>query len=178
MNDRIIPAEYSIVRSEPVGAFVDPLIDVRLEEAVLSTMVSGKRVESLEPHHFTSNVRRTLYGLLRAGVNYEDLDDHLTRAGLRSELGYVADLFVTPMLPHNPLTEAVAELKRLHLMRRFCEEVDDWRRNAPGLDWPVAIRRLGEVIRRQGEQAARELRQAPQRTHGQKSNGSSEPSPR
>ncbi len=163
MRNRIIPAEYSIVRSETVGAFVDPLIDVRLEEAVLSTMVSGKRVESLEPHHFTSNVRRTLYGLLRAGVNYEDLDDHLTRAGLRSELGYVADLFVTPMLPHKPLTEAVAELKRLHLMRRFCEEVDDWRRNAPGLDWPVAIRRLGEVIRRQGEEAARELRARPQR---------------
>ena len=178
MSDRIIPAEYSIVRSEPVGAFVDPLIDVRLEESVLSTMASGKRVESLEPHHFTSKVRQKLYGLLRAGVNYEDLDDHLTRAGMRSELGYVADLFVTPMLPHKPLTEAVAELKRLHLMRRFCEEVDDWRRNAPGLDWPVAIRRLGEVIRRQGEEAARELRQVRPSTRSQKSSESDWPNPK
>lgn len=169
MNDRIIPAEYSIVRSEPVGAFVDPLIDVRLEESILSTMASGKRVESLEPHHFTSKVRQKLYGLMRAGVNYEDLDDHLTRAGMRSELGYVADLFVTPMLPHKPLTEAVAELKRLHLMRRFCEEVDAWRRMAPALDWPVAIRRLGEVIRRQGEEAARELRQPHPSIRSQKS---------
>jgi hypothetical protein len=163
MSDRPIPAEYSIIRSEPIGTFVDPLIDVRLEESVLSTMASGKRVESLEPHHFTTNVRRTLYALLRAGVSYEDLDEHMTKAGLRAELGYVADLFVTPMLPHRPLTEAVAELKRLHLMRRFCEEVDAWRRVAPGLDWPVAIRRLGEAIRRQGEEAARELMARPKR---------------
>ncbi len=177
MNDRIIPAEYSIVRSEPVGAFVDPLIDVRLEEGVLSTMASGKRVESLEPYHFTSRARQTLYALMRAGVNYEDLDSHLEKAGMRSELGYVADLFVTPMLPHKPLVDAVAELKRLHLMRRFCEAVDAWRRQAPGLDWPVAIRRLGEVIRQQGEEAARELQARPG-TRGQKSSGDGSPSPR
>jgi hypothetical protein len=159
MNDRVIPAEYSIVRSEPVGAFVDPLIDVRLEEAVLSTMASGVKVESLEAHHFTTKVRQKLYLLMRSGVNYEDLDGELARDGLGRELGYVADLFITPLLPHRPLVEAVAELKRLHLMRRLCEAVDDWRRAAPGLDWPVAIRKLGEVIRLQGLEAARELRQ-------------------
>lgn len=160
MNDRIIPAEYSIVRSEPVGAFVDPLIDVRLEEAVLSTMASGRRVESLEPYHFTSKVRRVLYVLLRSGVAYEDLDSHLINGGLASELGYVADLFVSSVLPHKPLVDAVAELKRLHLMRRFCEDVDEWRKTAPVLDWAVALKRLGEIIRRQGEVASQELRMA------------------
>ncbi len=168
MNDRVIPAEYSIVRSEPVGAFVDPLLDVRLEEAVLSTMASGRRVESLEPYHFTSNVRQKLYLFMRSGVVFEELDDHLRKEGMGPELGYVADLFVTSLLPHKALTEAVAELKRLHLMRRFCEDVDAWRRSAPSLDWPVAIRRLGEVIRRQGEEAARELRQAPPRSRVQR----------
>ncbi len=163
MNDRVIPAEYSIVRSEPVGAFVDPLLAVRLEEAVLSTMASGTKVESLEPHHFTSKVRQTLYLLMRSGVDFEDLDVALAREGMSKELGYVADLFVTPMLPHAPLKDAVAELKRLHLMRRFCEDVDAWRRSAPSLDWPVAIRKLGEVIRHQGREAARELRHRPPR---------------
>jgi hypothetical protein len=178
MNDRVIPAEYSIVRSEPVGAFVDPLLNVRLEEAVLSTMASGRRVESLEPHHFTSLVRQKLYLLMRSGVVFEDLDDHLLKDGMGPELGYVADLFVTSLLPHIALKEAIAELKRLHLMRRFCEDVDSWRRSAPGLDWPVAIRRLGEVIRRQGEAAARELRQANPRIRTQKSNGSRDTTPK
>ncbi len=157
MNARI-PAEYSIVHSEPAVDIADPLIDVRLEEAVLSTMASGRRVESLEPHHFTSKVRQKVYLLMRSGVPFEDLDDHLRREGMGSELGYVADLFVTSLLPHKALKEAVGELKRLHLMRRFCADVDAWRRTAPALDWPVAIRRLGEVIRHQGEQAALELR--------------------
>ncbi len=163
MNARI-PAEYSVVHSEPTVDIADPLLDVRLEEAVLSTMASGRKVESLEPHHFTSKVRQKVYLLLRSGVTFEDLDDHLDKAGLRADLGYVADMFVTSVLPHTALKDAVAELKRLHLMRRFCEDVDAWRRSAPGLDWPVAIRKLGEVIRRQGEEAARELRQGPSRT--------------
>ncbi len=157
MNARI-PAEYSIVHSEPSVDIADPLIDIRLEEAVLSTMASGRRVESLEPHHFTSRVRQKVYILLRAGVTFEDLDDHLGKEGMRAELGYVADMFVTSILPHRPLVDAVAELKRLHLMRRFCADVDAWRRQAPGLDWSVAIRRLGEVIRLQGQTAAQELR--------------------
>lgn len=160
MNDRIIPAEYSIVHSEPVSAFIDPLIDVRLEESVLSTMASGVKVASLEPHHFTSRVRKALYLLMRSGVDFEDLEDRLANEGMRGEGGYVADLFVTPMLPHKPLVEAVAELKRLHLMRRFCGDVDEWRKTAPVLDWPLAVKRLGEIIRRQGEAASLELRMA------------------
>jgi hypothetical protein len=157
MNDRVIPAEYSIVRSEPVGTFTDPLIDVRLEESVLSTMASGTKVTSLDPHHFTSKVRQAVYLLLRSGTQFEDLDVRLSAGGLGSELGYVADLFITPLLPHKPLVEAVAELKRLHLMRRFCEDVDAWRRGAPSMDWAVALKKLGEVIRRQGAEAAKEL---------------------
>jgi len=156
MNDRI-PAEYSIVHSEPVGEFPDPLIDVRLEEAVLSSMASGVKVTSLDAHHFTSKVRKAVYQLLREGATMELLEDHLRDAGMRSEVGYVYDMFITPLLPHKAMVDAVAELKRLHLMRRFCHDVDNWRRNAPGLDWSVALKRLGEVIRRQGEEAAREL---------------------
>lgn len=162
MNDRI-PAEYSIIRSEPIGTFPDPLLDVRLEEAVLSTMASGRKVTSLEPYHFTTRVRRAIYLLLRSGVPFEDLDGPLREEGFGGELGYVADLFVTSILPHVALVDAVAELKRLHLMRRFCEDVDAWRRNAPGLDWAVALKRLGEVIRRQGEEATREMSRRPPR---------------
>lgn len=169
MNDKIdfrgrpIPAEYSIVHSEPSVAFVDPLIDVRLEESVLSTMASGRRVESLEPYHFTSRIRQSLYLLMRSGVPFEELDDALRADGMGSEIGYVADLFVTSILPHLALVDAVAELKRLHLMRRFCADVDAWRRNAPGMDWSVALKRLGEVIRHQGEEATRELCRRPPR---------------
>lgn len=175
MNDRIIPAEYSIVTSDPSTAFVDPLIDVRLEEAVLSTMASGTKVESLGVHHFTSRVRKTLYLLMRSGIAFEDLDEHLAKEGMRAELGYVSDLFVTPLLPHRPLVEAVAELKRLHLMRRFCDAVDEWRRAAPHLAWNESVRRLGEVIRLQGQAASLELRMG---SLFQNSTGGCSPTPR
>ena len=163
MNAPIRPAEYSVIHSEPCVTYTDPLIDVRLEEAVLSSMASGKKVESLDAHHFTSKVRQALYLLMRSGVAFEELADHLRDQGLQGELGYVADLFVVPMLPRTALIDAVAELKRLHLMRRFCADVDAWRRGAPSLDWNVALKRLGEVIRRQGEEATKELCRRPPR---------------
>jgi hypothetical protein len=148
-------AEYSIV--DPAAEMPDPLVNVHLEEAVLSSMASGTKVNSLEPHHFTSKVRKTVYLLMRSGVQFDDLDVALANEGMRAELGYVADLFCVPLLPHQPLRDAVAELKRLHLMRRFCADVEGWLRAAPGLDWSVALKRLGEVIRRQGMEATKEL---------------------
>ena len=141
---------------DPLLAHQDPLVDARAEEAVLSTMMTGVRVESLEEFHFTHKVRKAVYLLLRSGVPYESLDAELWKLGIRDE-GYVTDIFVTPLLPHKPLVEAVAELKRLHLMRRFCGDVEGWLKAAPGLDWPVALRRLGEVIRRQGQLASLEM---------------------
>lgn len=141
---------------DPIEAFVDPLVDAKAEEAILSTMMTGVRVESLDEHHFTHKVRKAVYVLLRSGVPYKELDANLARLGIRDE-GYVTDIFVTPLLPHKSLVEAVAELKRLHLMRRFVGDVEGWLKAAPGLDWPVALRRLGEVIRRQGQLASLEL---------------------
>lgn len=158
----------------------DPLVDVGTEESVLSSMCEGKLVQSLEEHHFTSPMRKAMYRLLRGGVPMENLQDELRREGFREEeLYYPTDVWLCPILRHGPLVDAVAELKRLHLMRRFCSAVDEWRKAAPHIEWRIALTRLGEIIRQQGLEASMELRQAAKgdtRRPGQ--NGASLPNPR
>jgi hypothetical protein len=152
MNKRIIPEEYaSLPGPRPSLSHLDPLANVPLEEAVLSSMISGRPVRSLGPEHFTSNIRAAMYGLLVAGMEYGFLDDALRAQGFdEGERAYVTDCYLTPMLPHQPLVEAVAELKRLALVRTLCEAVDIWRDRAPTLSYERAIKELGQAIRGDG----------------------------
>lgn len=178
VNGRLIPAEYAAVHSSAGAPVVDdPLVDVGVEESVLASMCDGKAVRSLEEHHFTSPTRKAMYRLLRGGVPMENLTQELRREGFKEEeLYYPTDVWLCPTLGHGPLVEAVAELKRLHLMRRFCGAVDEWRKAAPHIEWRTALLRLGEIIRQQGLEATKELQRAG--TPRQKSNGSSGPTPR
>ena len=179
INGRLIPGEYASVVPSSSGSpkIDDPLVDVGIEESVLSSMCDGKPVRSLEEHHFTSPMRKAMYRLLRGGVPMESLTEELRRDGFsEEELYYPTDVWLCPALNRGPLVEAVAELKRLHLMRRFCSAVDDWRKAAPHIEWRVALVRLGEIIRQQGLEATKELQRAG--SPPQKSNGASGPSPR
>lgn len=181
INGRLIPAEYAAVHSSAGAPVVDdPLVDVGVEESVLASMCDGKPVQSLKEHHFTSPIRKAMYRLLKGGVPMEDLTRELRREGFKEEeLYYPTDVWLCPALGHGPLVDAVAELKRLHLMRRFCSAVDDWRKAAPHIEWRIALVRLGEIIRQQGLEATMELRQAAKgdtRRPGQ--NGAGSPSPR
>jgi hypothetical protein len=159
MNDRIafqdreIPLEYAIParRQSP---FVNPLEDVALEESVLSSMMDGRKVTSLSAEHFTSDLRADVYELLRSGTDYASLDDWLAAKGYDAgERAYLTDIYLTPNLPHAPLIEAVAELKRLAVVRRLCEAVDTWRERAPHMTHDKALRELGKAIRGEGAYA-------------------------
>lgn len=145
-------------------------MDVKLEEQVLSTMLDGERIESLEPHHFTSRERAQLYLAIRSGVHYENLDVEMRKQGWGyEECAYITDVYLVPRIRKGePLKEAVAELKRLQLMRVFCRAVDEWRKGAPYMEWSKALRTLGEVIRSHGEETSRGLRhtQKPGQTGG------------
>jgi len=152
-------------------------VNVQLEEQLLSAMMDGERVESLQEFHFTSAHRAHLYLGMRSGVPYCDLEGAMRSQGWAyEECAYITDVFLTPRVPRgNPMREAVTELKRLHIMRRFCRDVDAWRKAAPHMDWKKATYALGEVIRQQGVEAARdEFQQSPIR--GQ--NGAAGPSPK
>lgn len=142
----------------------DLLSDVRAEEAVLSTMFTGAKVTSLPPEAFTCPVRREVYRLLKAGVPYENLEAELRRSGLEDN-GYLADLYLTPMLGHKPLVEAIDDLKRLALLRPLCEAVEGWLKRAPNMPYQKAVLELGKTIRSVGS-----------RTSGQRA--SSGPSPK
>ena len=124
----------------------DLLSDVRLEESVLSTMFGGVKVTSLPVEAFTSELRQKIYLLVRSGVPYENLEAELRRDGLRDD-GYLADLFLTPLLPHQPLVEAVEELKRLTLIRPLHNAVEAWLRRMPTMTHRRAMLDLGRVIR-------------------------------
>lgn len=127
----------------------DPLSGLETEEAVLSSMMSGRRVGSLEPEHFTSPIRQVMYRMLRSGVPYDTLEAELRREGFKEEeLYYVGDVYLVPMLPHRAMVDAVGELKRLALLRPLVAAVDLWRLKAPHLSFEVAVRELGRAIRR------------------------------
>lgn len=159
MNDRIpfgdsqreIPTEY-FIPSRLQNPFRDPLEDVALEESVLSSMMDGTRkVSSLKEEHFTSDLRADIYTALSSGVDYADLDDTLRDKGYdMGERAYVTDIYLTPILPHTPLVEAIAELKRLALLRRLCNAVDAWRERAPHMPHAKALQELGRAIRGEG----------------------------
>jgi hypothetical protein len=159
MNDRVpfygreVPAEYAIPARQH-NPFINPLEDVELEESVLSSMMEGRKVTSLSAEHFTSDLRADIYELLRSGTAYATLDDWLAGKGYDAgERAYLTDVYFTPSLPHAPLIEAVAELKRLALLRRLCEAVDSWRERAPHLAHDKALRELGKAIRGEGAYA-------------------------
>lgn len=143
----------------------DPLSDVILEESVLSSMMDGLKVYSLQEHHFTSTLRQRMYAHLREGLTGPELERALREEGFgEDDLAYVTDVYVVPVLHgHNGRIEGIAELKRLHLMRRFCASVDEWRKAAPQMDWGAALKRLGEIIRQQGLAATRDEFSAPSR---------------
>ena len=124
----------------------DLLSDVRLEESVLSTMFGGVKVRSLPVEAFTSPLRQRIYLLLCSGVPYENLEAELRRDGL-SDDGYLADVFLTPLLPHTPLLEAIEELKRLALIRPLHGAVEAWLRRMPTMTHRKAMLDLGRVIR-------------------------------
>ena len=127
----------------------DPLIDTETEESVLSSMMSGRRVESLTEDHFTTPIRKAMYRLLRGGVPMENLEAELRREGFKEEeLYYPTDVWLVPILPHKPLTEAVAQLKRLALLRPLCAHIDAWRVKAPHMEFALAVKELGKAIRR------------------------------
>ena len=126
----------------------DFLSDVPAEESVLSSMMSGRRVESLTGEEFTSRMRRAMYLLLREGRTLEELEGPLRSQGFtEEELYYPSDVWLVPILPHKPLVEAVADLKRLAMLRALCARVDAWRLRAPMLDYERAVRELGVAIR-------------------------------
>jgi hypothetical protein len=130
----------------------DLLTDVRAEEAVISTMMTGSvKVHSLPLEAFTCPVRREVYRLLREGVPYENLEGELRREGL-ADNGYLADLFLTPCLGHKPLLEAIDDLKRLALLRPLCEAVEGWLKRAPHMPYQKAVLELGKTIRSVGSQ--------------------------
>lgn len=160
MDGDPIPRRFSPYSADPLDYFMDPLIDIGLEEQVLSSMLQGARIDSLEPHHFTSRQRRDLYTLLRASTPYEEMDSRLKDMGWDyHERSYLTDVYFAASIPRGPaLRDAISDLKRLHLMRRFCADVDNWRKGAPFMEWSRALRELSEVIRKQGLDAANELR--------------------
>ncbi len=126
----------------------DPLYDVAAEESVLSSMLSGRKVESLTEQEFTSPMRKAMYRLLREGIPMEGLESVLRQEGFtEEELYYPADVWLVPILPHKPLVEAVADLKRLAQLRALCGRVDAWRKKAPMLTHERASRELGRALR-------------------------------
>lgn len=147
-----LPEEYrNLPGPRPSCRNLDPLENVSLEEAVLSSMIAGRQVRSLGSEHFTSDIRAAMYALLVSGTEYGFLDDALKAQGFdEGERAYVTDCYLTPMLPHQPLVEAVAELKRLALVRALCGAVDMWRERAPHMAYEAAIRELGQTIRGDG----------------------------
>ena len=125
----------------------DHLSDPELEESVLSAMMDGANVRSLFPEHFTHGLRKRLYELLRDGVKYVDLAPALKLEGIPDEeTAYVTDIFQCPAVLRKEMPEAVANLKRLEQLRRLCESVDHWRRQAPSLRAEVALGRLRGVV--------------------------------
>lgn len=142
----------------------DLLTDVRLEESVLSSMISGAKVTSLPVEAFTSELRQKIYLLLRAGVPYENLEAELRRDGLADE-GYLADIYLTPLLPHRSLKEGVEELRRLSMVRPLHGALERWLTLMPTMTYEKAISDLLRTLR--------EVRIPP---HG--SNGASGPSPK
>jgi hypothetical protein len=130
---------------------LDPFYGAELEEQVISSMMGGRRVTSLEAHHFTHPTRGLVYLMLKRGVPYEGLEPELRREGvLEEDLAYIVDLFFAPQLPHEALVEAVADLKRLALLRPFCEDVSAWLKRAPHLTYEKAVKELGAIIRASG----------------------------
>ena len=124
----------------------DHLSDPELEESLLSSMMDGANVRSLFPEHFTHGLRKRLYELLRDGTPYVDLAATLKLEGiLDEETAYVTDIYGCPSIPRKEIPEAVANLKRLEALRRLCESVDHWRRQAPSLRAEVALDRLRGV---------------------------------
>lgn len=126
--------------------------------------MTGTKVTSLPPEAFTCPIRREVYRLLKAGVPYEGLEAELRREGLEDN-GYLADLYLTPMLGHKPLVEAVEDLKRLALLRPLCEAVEGWLKRAPHMPYQKAVLELGKTIRSVG-------------THASGQTASSSPSPK
>jgi hypothetical protein len=152
VNERVIPEEYrNLPGPRPSVGSLDPLENVSLEEAVIASMIAGRPVRSLGPQHFTSAARAEIYALLCEGMEYGFLDDALKAKGFEEwERVAVTDCYLTPMLPHKPLVEAVAELKRLAAVRRLCRSIDRWRERAPMLEHARAVKELGQAIRGEG----------------------------
>lgn len=131
----------------------DPLVDTELEESLLSTMMEGQvLIRSLTPEDFTGPMRQVMYRALWSGVGYVALDSYL-REKLDlpyEELAYITDVYMCPIIPERELKAAVAELKRLTLLRKLCKLVDTWRANAPHLTYAKAVGELGLAIRVSG----------------------------
>lgn len=124
----------------------DHLSDHELEEMVLSSMMDGANVRSLFPEHFTHPLRKRLYELLRDGTPYVDLAPALKLEGIPDEdTAYVTDIFQCPSVLRKDIPDAVARLKDLERLRRLCESVDHWRKQAPHLRPELALDRLRGV---------------------------------
>ena len=133
------------------GHHEDPLYDVALEEAVLSTMMNGTLVKSPGLDAFTSPFRKRLYELLRQSVPYNQIEVRLRAEGYKEdELAYVTDVWLVPAVPEKAMAEAVADLKRLAHLRKLCARVDEWRRRAPILTFDKAVKELGAALRGDG----------------------------
>ncbi len=140
----------------------DPFYGAELEEEVLSSMLQGRKVTSLEPEHFTHPMRSLLYALLKRGVAYVDLDQALKGQGVpEEERAYVTDVFMVDSLGHEALMEAVADLKRLARLRPFVADVEAWLRKAPHLTYEKAVTELGAIIRQSGSRVLGQNESAP-----------------
>lgn len=125
----------------------DFLSDPELEESILSSMMDGANVRSLFPEHFTHAIRKRLYELLRDGTPYNDLAAALRMEGVPDEeTAIVTDIYGCPPILRKEIPEAVANLKRLEQLRRLCESVDHWRKQAPLLRTELALDRLRGVV--------------------------------
>lgn len=131
---------------------LDPFYGAELEEQIISSMIQGRRVTSLEAHHFTCPIRALVYSMLRRGVPYVDLAPGLRSKGVdEASLAYVTDLFFVDSLPHEALVEAVADLKRIARLRPFVADVSAWLKRAPHLTWEKAVVELGAIVRESGK---------------------------
>lgn len=150
MNDPVVC--WLNVKQREAGG---PLDTTQLEEQVLSSMIGGRRVSSLDPSHFTCPIRALVYSMLRRGVPYVDLAPGLRSKGVDEEsLAYVVDLFFVDSLPHEALVEAVADLKRIARLRPFVADVSAWLKRAPYLTWEKAVVELGAIVRESGKRSA------------------------
>ncbi len=133
------------------GHHEDPLYDVALEEAILSTMMNGALVKSPGLDAFTSPFRKRLYELLRQSTPFPQLEVRLRAEGyLEDELAYITDVWLVPAIHPRAMLDAVLDLTRLAQRRKLCAAVDEWRRRAPTRDFDKAVKELGAALRGNG----------------------------